>query len=67
MSTILEVRPLPTPSIVPIRQPRLLLSDPNEAWPEEVWDALPTDVQREVLRQLARLLTRWLNAREDRP
>jgi hypothetical protein len=58
---------VPEPSIVPIRQPRLLLSNYDAAWPEEVWDALPAEVQREVLRQLARLLTRWLSAREGRP
>jgi hypothetical protein len=46
-------------SIAPIRQPRLLPSNPEEAWPEDGWDALPPDVQRDVLRQLARLLTRW--------
>jgi hypothetical protein len=58
---------MPEPSIVPIRQPRLLLPNRDAAWPEEVWDALPADVQREVLRHLARLLTRWLSAREGRP
>jgi hypothetical protein len=53
-------------SIVPVRQPRLLLPDRDAAWPEEVWDDLPREVQREVLCQLARLLTRWLGAREGR-
>jgi hypothetical protein len=60
MSNHLEVSPLQDTRIAPIRQPRLLLADAEEASPEDVWDALPAEVQREVLRQLARLLTRWL-------
>ncbi len=60
----LEVSLLPAPSIAPIRQPRLLLPDPADTWPEEVWDALPPEIQRAVLQQLARLLTRWFSAEE---
>ena len=60
MTKHLEVSPLQETRIAPIRQPRLLLADADEAWPEDIWDALPADVQREVLRQLARVLTRWL-------
>jgi hypothetical protein len=51
-------------SIAPIRQPRLLPPQPDDAWPEDVWDVLPPDVQRDVLRLLARLLTRWFGAVE---
>jgi hypothetical protein len=60
MTNHLEVSPLQESRIAPIRQPRLLIADTQEAWPEDIWDALPPDVQREVLRHLARLLTRWL-------
>lgn len=67
MTINLEVSPLRVPSIAPIRQPRLLLPDADQAWPEEVWDALPAEVQREVLHQLARLLTRWFDALERQP
>jgi len=58
---------LPQPSIAPIRQPRLLLPNPDEAWPEDVWDVLPPEVQRDVLHLLARLLTRWFVQVEQRP
>jgi hypothetical protein len=47
-------------SIAPIRQPRLLPPQPDDAWPEDVWDVLPPDVQRDVLR----LLARWFGAVE---
>ena len=57
---------MPQPSIAPIRQPRLLPSNPDEAWPEDVWDELPPEVQRDVLHALARLLTRWLAQVERR-
>jgi hypothetical protein len=66
MRSILEVNAVPEPSIVPIRQPRLLLPNRYAAWPEEAWDDLHAEVQREVLRQLARLLTRWLSAKQER-
>jgi hypothetical protein len=52
---------------MPIRQPRLLPPTPDEAWPEDVWDVLPTEVQRDVLHVLARLLIRWLTQVEPRP
>jgi len=58
---------LPQSSIAPIRQPRLLPPTPDEAWPEDVWDVLPTDVQRDALHVLARLLIRWLAQVERRP
>jgi hypothetical protein len=32
-----------------------------------VWDVLPPEVQRDVLRVLARLLTRWFGQVEQRP
>jgi hypothetical protein len=54
-------------SIAPIRQPRLLPPSPDDAWHEDVCDALPTDVQRDVLRLLAQLLTRWFDAVEGQP
>jgi hypothetical protein len=50
-----------------MRQPRLLPPNPDEAWPEDVWDVLPTEVQRDVLHVLARLLIRWLAQMEPRP
>jgi hypothetical protein len=50
---------LPRSSIAPIRQPRLLPPSSDEAWPEDVWDVLPPEVQRDVLQVLARLLIRW--------
>ena len=67
MRSNLEVSPLLEPSIAPIRQPRLLPPSTDEAWPEDVWDVLPPDVQRDVLHVLARLLTRWLGDAERRP
>ena len=67
MRSNLEVSPLPQPSIAPIRQPRLLAPNPDEAWPEDVWDDLPTEVQRGVLHVLARLLIRWFAQAERRP
>ena len=57
--------PLPQPSITPIRQPRLLPHNADEAWPEDVWDVLPPEVQRDVLHVLARLLTRWFDQVEQ--
>ena len=62
-----EVSPLPQSSIAPIRQPRLLPPTPDHAWPEDVWDDLPTEVQRGVLHVLARLLIRWFAQAERRP
>jgi len=58
---------LPQPSIAPVRQPRLLPPNADEAWPEDVWDALPPEVQRDVLHILARLLTRWFGQVEQQP
>lgn len=58
---------MPQPSIAPIRQPRLLQPNADDAWPEDVWDVLPPEVQRDVLRLLARLLTRWFAELERRP
>jgi hypothetical protein len=58
---------LPQSSIAPIRQPRLLAPNPDEAWPEDVWDVLPLEVQRDVLHVLARLLIRWHAQVERRP
>ncbi len=62
----LEVSPLQIPSIAPIRQPRLPLPG-SETWPEEVWDALPPEVQRVALHHLARLLIRWFSSAGRRP
>lgn len=45
-------------TIAPVHQLRLVLSETEGIWPEEVWDTLPEDVQREVLARLARLLNR---------
>ena len=56
---------MPQSSIAPIRQPRLLPPTADEAWPEDVWDVLPPEVQREVLHDLARLLIR-LSAHMER-
>ncbi len=67
LASNLEVSPLPQSSIAPIRQPRLLPPNPDEAWPEDVWDVLPADVQRDVLHVLARLLIRWFAQTERRP
>jgi hypothetical protein len=67
LPTNLEVSPLLERSIAPIRQPRLLPPSPDDAWPEDVWDVLPPDVQRDVLRLLAQLLTRWFDAAEGQP
>jgi hypothetical protein len=50
---------LPQSSIAPIRQGRLLPPNPEEAWPEDVWEVLPAEVQRDVLHVLARLLIRF--------
>jgi hypothetical protein len=61
------VSPLPQSSIAPVRQPRLLPPNPDEAWPEDVWDDLPAEVQRDVLHVLARLLIRWVAQTERRP
>jgi hypothetical protein len=58
---------LPQSSIAPIRQPRLLPPNPDEAWPEDVWEILPTEVQRDVLHLLARLLIRWFAQTERQP
>jgi hypothetical protein len=67
LASNLEVSPLPQSSIAPIRQPRLLPPTADEAWPEDVWDVLPADVQRDVLHVLARLLIRWFAQMEPRP
>jgi hypothetical protein len=56
---------LQLPSIAATRQPRLPLPG-EEAWLEDVWEALPVDVQRNALQQLARLLVRWFAAPERR-
>ena len=66
MDINLKVSPLPSPSIAVIRQPRLPIVGPEETWPEEVWEVLPPDVQREALHYLARLLIRWFAERERR-
>ena len=58
---------MPRSSIAPVRQPRLLPPSPDEAWPEDVWDDLPAEVQRDVLHALARLLIRWFAQVERRP
>ena len=58
---------MPKSSITPIRQPRLLPPDPDEAWPEDVWEVLPPEVQDDVLHVLARLLIRWYAQLERRP
>ncbi len=58
---------MPRSSIAPIRQPRLLPPSSDEAWPEDVWDVLPPEVQRDVLQVLARLLIRWYALMERRP
>ena len=58
---------MPQSSIAPIRQPRLLPPNSEEAWPDDVWDVLPPDVQRDVLHVLARLLIRWYAQLERRP
>ena len=63
----LEVSPLLQSSIAPIRQPRLLPPTHDDAWPEDVWDVLPIEVQRDVLHTLAHLLIRWLEQRERQP
>jgi hypothetical protein len=67
LASNLEVSPLPQSSITPISQPRLLPPIADEAWPEDVWDVLPPEVQRDVLHVLARLLIRWFAQMEPRP
>jgi len=62
-----EVAHAQNQSIAPIRQPRLLPPTPDEAWPEDVWDTLPTELQRDALHVLARLLIRWCAQLERRP
>lgn len=42
------------------QQLRLLLPDADFAWPEDVWATLPEATRRDVLVQLAELLSRWL-------
>ena len=46
------------------RQLRLSLPETESVWPDEVWDELPDPVRREVLRHLAKLLSRWLASLE---
>ena len=58
---------MPRSSIAPIRQPRLLPLSSDEAWPEDVWDVLPPEVQRDALQVLARLLIRWYALMGRRP
>src|SRR5438128_10110899 len=43
LASNMEVSPLPQSSIAPSRQPRLLPPNPDEAWPEDVWDVLPAE------------------------
>ena len=66
MRSDLEVSPLQLRSIAPDRQPRLPLPGSEERWPEEVWEELPPEVQRDALHYLARLLIRWLSGLEYR-
>ena len=67
MDMKLKVSPLPSPSIAVIRQPRLPLTGSEETWPEEVWESLPVQVQRDALHHLAQLLVRWFATLERRP
>jgi DNA-binding transcriptional ArsR family regulator len=46
------------------RQLRLSLPETQSVWPDEIWDELPDTVRREVLRQLAEVLSRWLASLE---
>lgn len=60
-----EVSPLQNHTIAPVRQLRLVLQETEGTWPEDVWDSLPEEVRREVLVRLARLLSRWFEARRQ--
>ena len=49
------------------RQLRLVLPDAEPTEVDDVWDAVPEDSRREVLKRLAELLRRWFDSRECRP
>ena len=60
-----EVSPLQNHTITPVRQLRLVVPETEGAWPEDVWDSLPEEVRHEALVRLARLLSRWFEARRQ--
>src|SRR5215472_11884814 len=60
-----EVSPLQNHTIAPARQLRLVLPETEGVWPEDVWDSLPEEIHREVLARIARLLSRWFEARRQ--
>jgi hypothetical protein len=49
------------------RQLRLLVVDTESAAVDDVWDAVPEESRREVLKRLAELLRRWFENRERHP
>ncbi|MDQ6672154.1 MAG: hypothetical protein M3069_15660 [Chloroflexota bacterium] len=49
------------------RQLRLALPDAESTEVDDVWDTVPDDSRREVLKRLAELLRRWFDSRECRP
>ena len=55
-----EVNGMQPQRIGSAQQLRLLLPDADSAWPEDVWATLPEATRRDVLVQLAELLSRWL-------
>lgn len=59
--------PLPKHTIAPAHQLRLVLSETEGLWPEEIWDSLPEEVRRDVLVRLARLLSRWVENHRCQP
>jgi len=63
----LEVSPMQRYRIGSARQLRLVLPDADSTEVDDVWDAVPEDSRREVLKRLAELLRRWFDSRECRP
>lgn len=62
----LEVSPMQPYRIGSARQLRLVLPDAESTEVDDVWDAVPEDSRREVLKRLAELLRRWFDSRECR-
>jgi len=53
--------------IGPARQLRLVLCDGESTNVDDVWDAVPEDSRREVLKRLVELLRCWFDSRERQP
>src|ERR1700737_4387137 len=59
----LEVSPMQPYRIGSARQLRLVHPDAESTEVDDVWDAVPEDSRREVLKRLAELLRRWFDTR----